>query len=194
MTTYGVRKDDKTMTLDDVDEITREFLFQVFQQTNGETSVQVSMYDIGEALGLDRGAALKVAEALIALQMLEIRTLSGGIGISPDGVAEMQQLFGDRITPDNQVIRLGDEPILDQIRCRAVEELIASFKARVGNLGLDFDRLNESMADVKTLDAQLESPRPKMAIIRECLRSLKSVLEKTGDDINLGKIRELLGE
>ena len=89
---------------------------------------------------------------------------------------------------------MGDEPILDQIRCQAVEELMAGFKAKVGNLGLDFDRLNELMADVKTIDAQLESSRPKMAIIRECLRSLKSVLEKVGDDASLGKIRELLGE
>ncbi|MGD8521226.1 MAG: hypothetical protein PVF56_08800 [Desulfobacterales bacterium] len=182
------------MTLNDVDETTRQFLLQVFQETNGDTSVQVSMYDIGEALGLDRDAALNVAEALIGLQMVEIRTLSGGIGISPDGIAEMQQVFGDRIAPDNQVIRLGDEPILDQIRFQVVEELIASFKARVGNLGLDFDRLNELMADVKTIDAQLESSRPKAAIIRECLRSLKSVLEKAGDDASLGKIRELLGE
>jgi len=182
------------MTHNDVDEITREFLFQVFQQTNGETSVQVSMYDIGEALGLDHDAALKVAETLIGLQMVEIRTLSGGIGISTDGVAEIQQLFGERITPDDQVIRLGDESILDQIRCQAVEELISSVKAKVGNLGLDFDKLNELMADVKTLDAQLESSRPKMAIIRECLRSLKSVLEKAGDDVSSGKIRELLGE
>ena len=182
------------MTLNDVDETTRQFLFQVFQQTSGDTSVQVSMYDIGEVLGLDRDAALNVAEALIGLQMVEIRTLSGGIGISADGIAEMQQLYGDRIAPADQGIRLGDEPILDPIRCQAVEDLLAGFKARVGNLGLDFDSLNELMADVKTIDAQLESSRPKMAIIRECLRSLQAVLEKVGDDASLGKIRELLGE
>jgi hypothetical protein len=182
------------MTLNDVDETARQFLFQVFQQTNGDTAVQVSMYDIGEALGLDRDAALKVAEGLIGLQMVEIRTLSGGIGISAGGVAEIQQLFGDRIAPDDQFIRLGDEPILDQIRCQAVEELIAGFKARVGNLGLDFDRLTEFMADVKTIDAQLESSRPKAAIIRECLQSLKSVLEKSSENESLAKILELLGE
>ena len=182
------------MTRNDVDETTRQFLFQVFQQTKGDTSVQVSMYDIGEVLGLDRDAALNVAEALIGSQRVEIRTLSGGIGISPDGIAEMQQLYGDRIAPADQAIRLGDEPILDQIRCQAVKELIAGFKAKVGNLGLDFDRLNELMADVKTIDAQLESSRPKAAIIRECLRSLKSVVEKAGDNVSLGKIRELLGE
>lgn len=182
------------MTLNDVDETTRQFLFQVFRQTNGDTSVQVSMYDIGEVLGLDRDAALNVAEALIGLQMVEIRTLSGGIGISPDGIAEMQQLYGDRIAPADQAIRLGDEPILDQIRCQAVEDLIAGFKARVGKLGLDFDSLNELMADVKTIDAQLESSRPKTAIIRECLRSLKSVLEKAGDDASLGTIGKLLGK
>jgi hypothetical protein len=182
------------MTLSDMDETTRQFLFQVFQETNGDTSVQVSMYDIGETLGLDRDAALKVGEALIALQMVEIRTLSGGIGISADGVAEMQQQFGDRILPADPVIRLGDEPILDPTRCQAVEALIASIKARVGNLGFDFDGLSELMADMKTIDAQLGSSRPKAAIIRECLRSLKSVFKTIDDDVSLEKIRELLGE
>ena len=59
---------------------------------------------------------------------------------------------------------------------------------------LDFDGLSELMADLKTIDAQLGSSRPKTAIIRECLRSLKSILEAASEGEILVKVRGLLGE
>ena len=71
------------MSLDDIDDRGREFLLQIYQETNGDPAVQVSMYDIGEQLGLARESASRVAEDLIACQLVEIRTLSGGIGIWP---------------------------------------------------------------------------------------------------------------
>jgi hypothetical protein len=64
----------------------------------------------------------------------------------------------------------------------------------VGNLGLDFEGLSELMADLKTIDAQLGSSRPKSAIIRECLGSLKETLEGLAESESLVKIRGLLGE
>jgi hypothetical protein len=182
------------MTGSDIDEIGRQFLFQLFQQTNGDPAVQVSMYDIGEDLGLDRDAASRVAEELIALQLVEIKTLSGGIGISNSGVEEVQHLFGDRTVADDQVVRLGDTPILDQVQCQVIEQIMGDLKGHAGNFGLDFDSLSELMADVKTIDAQLGSSRPKSAIIGECLRSLKAVLEKIGERESLPKIIGLMGE
>ena len=50
------------------------------------------------------------------------------------------------------------------------------------------------MADLKTIDAQLGSSQPKTAILRECLRSIKEVLEAQTDRESLLKVKELLGE
>ena len=61
-------------------------------------------------------------------------------------------------------------------------------------LSLNFESLSELMADLKTIDAQLSSSRPKTAIIRECLRSLKETLEGLADNESLVKVRSLLGE
>ncbi len=58
----------------------------------GDGSVKVSMFDIGESLGLDRKLSLRTAEELIGTGLAEIKTLSGGIGITADGVTEAQQL------------------------------------------------------------------------------------------------------
>ena len=45
------------MTISELDERGQQFLINLFEQTDGDTSVQVSMYELGESLGLDRDAA-----------------------------------------------------------------------------------------------------------------------------------------
>ena len=152
------------------------------------------MYDVGERLGLDRDTSSRVAETLIGLQLVEIRTLSGGIGISTEGANEVKRLTGGVSLADGSQGKLIDQPLMDSASCRSVEQITGELKSRAGNLGLDFDGLSELMADLKTIDAQLGSSRPKTAIIRECLRSIKGVLEGVGNSDSLAKIRTLLRE
>ena len=83
----------------EVDETGKQFLIQLFEQTRGDSSVQVSMYDIGGLMGLERNAAARVAEKLMGSQLVEIRTLSGGIGISAAGSELVQDLIGP-LAPD----------------------------------------------------------------------------------------------
>ena len=182
------------MTISELDESGRQFLIQLFEQTGGDPSAQVSMYDVGEEFGLDRDTSSRVAETLIGLQLVEIRTLSGGIGISTEGVSEVSRLTGGVPSADGSPGRLTDQPVMDSISCQGVEQAAGELKSQAGNLGLDFDGLSELMADLKTIDAQLGSSRPKTAIIRECLGSIKEVLEGAGSGESLLKVRGLLGE
>jgi hypothetical protein len=89
--------------------------------------------------------------------------------------------------------RLSDRPTMEPIGREAVQQVAEEIKMRAGSLGLDFNDLSALMADLKTIEAQLSSSRPKTAIIRECLRSLKEVLEATAENETLVKIRGLLG-
>ena len=182
------------MSLYEIDEIGRQFLLQLYQQTNGDATVQASMYDLGEALGLDRDASSRAAEQLIALQLVEIVTLAGGIAISAEGLKEVQASFGAQTVTAETVAQLGSERVLDQTRAQALTHVMDQIKAQAGNLGLDFDKLAELMADLKTIDAQMDSPCPKTAIIKECLRSMKETLEGRAHSGSLAKISELLGE
>ena len=61
-------------------------------------------------------------------------------------------------------------------------------------MGLEFEKLAELMADLKSIDAQLDSPRPKTAIVKECLRSIKETLEGRVQEDGLAEISGLLGE
>ena len=182
------------MSISDLNETGQQFLIQLFEQTGGDLSAQVSMYDVGEGLGMDRDASSRVAETLIGLQLVEIRTLSGGIGISSDGATEIQHLMGGAAPAGDAPGKLADQPVMDALSCQGVEQVAGQLKTQAGNLGLDFDGLSELMADLKTIDAQLGSSKPKTAIIRECLRSIKETLEGAGNDDSLVKIRGLLGE
>ena len=182
------------MTINELDESGRQFLIQLFEQTGGDPSAQVSMYDVGERFGLDRDTSSRVAETLIGLQLVEIRTLSGGIAISTEGANEVSRLTGGVSPAGSSPGKLTDEPVMDPISCRGVEQAAGELKSQAGNLGLDFDGLSELMADLKTIDAQLGSSRPKTAIIRECLRSIKAVLDCDGNGGSLAKIRAMLGE
>jgi len=77
---------------DDIKESLPLFLVELYHRTQGDASVKVSMFDIGESLGLDRKLTLRTAEELIGTGLVEIKTLSGVIGITADGVTEAQQL------------------------------------------------------------------------------------------------------
>ena len=178
----------------ELDDIAQQFLIQLFGQTQGDVSIQVSMYDIGGLLGMDRDTASRVAQELMGQQLAEIRTLSGGIGISTDGAARIQNLMGPMASDTSESEQLGDGPVLTSGGQQAVVQVVSELKNQTGSLGLDFDTLGELMADLKTVEAQLNSSRPKTAIIRECLRSVLSVVEKAQSRQMVDRLRNLVKE
>jgi len=181
------------MKLNEIDITGQQFLIQLFEQTKGDSTSQVSMYDIGDQLGLDRDIASAVAQELIGSMLVEIRTLSGGIGISADGSQMAQKLIGPAESSSDEFAELDDAPLLNTSGRQAVEKIASDLKVQTGSLGLDFDTLTELMADLKTIDAQLGSSRPKTAIIRACLRSILAVLTNSGDNQISERIRRLVG-
>lgn len=184
------------MTTDEMDERQRQFLVELFRQTGGDPGVQVSMHAVGESMGLERSAASKVAEDLIGSGYVAVKTLSGGIGITEDG-ADRAHLMesGGGAAAAGVSVKLGETPVLDGTAVQAVERIVAGLKTHAAEKSWEFETLTELMADLKTIDAQLISPRPKTAIIRECLRSIKAVIEKAGaDGGSLARIERLLGE
>ena len=62
------------MAIDELGENDQQYLIQLFEQTKGDTAAQVSMYDVGEGLGMDHDTSARVAETLIGLQLAEMLT------------------------------------------------------------------------------------------------------------------------
>lgn len=153
----------------------REFLERLFLHTGGEVSGSASMYEVGADLGLDKRQSSELAEELMALGHVEIRTLSGGIGITESGIHELAP-ERDASTGGANSYRLANGPLLDGAGHEAVQRIQAMVKEEAGALGLDFDALNELLTDLRTIDTQLGSPRPKTAILKACYQSIEAVL------------------
>ncbi|MEJ2476043.1 MAG: hypothetical protein P8Y40_00790 [Desulfobacterales bacterium] len=182
------------MRFGELDENGRTFLLSVYNHTKGDTTAMVSMYDVGSELGIDRTAASRLAEDLMGWMMLEIRTLSGGIGITASTVAEIEASGLGEPNPQVRTLCLGTDPVISTDVRQAVERVADALKQQVGSIGLPFDALAEVMADLKTIDAQLDSSHPKTAIVSACFQSLKNTLDHAGAQNCAGLVAGLLGE
>ncbi|MBI9086378.1 MAG: hypothetical protein JEZ11_22445 [Desulfobacterales bacterium] len=176
----------------DLDHAERQFLYRVFQAASGNPDVQVDMYAVGQVGGLEQDAARRMAETLIGWELVDIRTLAGGISITSQGLAFLDQA-GMVAEPEPAGEALSPGPTLDNTDRRRIERLSTDLKARAGERSWHFSALNEFMADLRTLEAQLSSPRPKTDVIRACLHSIADNLTEAGSRENLTRVRLLLG-
>ena len=106
----------------DIDGKCRHFLGELFDQTKGDSQVQISMYDIGTTMGMDKNTAKQVAEELIGLGMVEIRTLSGGISITEAGIEEVRKFKNDEVSSDAGGPILGNDPGMLSFDQRCLEK------------------------------------------------------------------------
>ena len=182
------------MSFNDLDQSAQDFLLLLYRHSKGDVTFQASMFEIGDMLGLDREASSKVAEELIGWEMVEIRTLSGGIGISENAVREIDAEGLGADSDQSNTTTLGSDAVINSEVRQAVENAAGAIKNEAGGIGLAFDTLAELMADLKTIDAQMVSPRPKTAVIRECFLSLKNILASADRCDSLTAVKALLKE
>lgn len=154
----------------------RGFLTELYNITGGDITQQVSMYDVGTILGFDKSSAGALAEELIVDGYVELVTLSGGISITEGGLKELN------ITPDTSTnyCRLGDDKVLDEEPKKAVEEMLGRIRQAFSDCSASYDSIEEVVIDVKTIEVQLLSKRPKTAVIRELLISVAEVMAANG--------------
>jgi hypothetical protein len=148
------------------------------------------MYDVGASMGCEKPEALKIAESLMGMDAVEVKTLSGGIGLTEAGIETARKLgAGDDA---GETPRIGDGPVIEDAGRDGVEAVTAALKAGAGGFDLPFDALTELVADLRTVDAQLTSSRPKTAIIRECFISMRKTLAKVNSAEHVTQIDRLL--
>ena len=175
---------------EDIQETKARFLLALFEKTEDEKTGQASMYEVGDGLGMDRDASQRIAEELMADGLVEVRTLSGGIGITDGGIESVRKKGGGG---GSDGPGLGNSLVVDGENREAVEQVVAFLKVQTGSLGLSFDPLSELIADLRTIEIQMMSPCPKTDIIRACFGSVSTVLEKAGAAESLTRVTNLLG-
>jgi hypothetical protein len=111
-------------------------------------------------------------------ELVEIRTLSGGIGITEEG-ADAARKFGAADNATKPGPFLGTAPILDDATRIACEGMITRLKANAEAFHFKFEAMNEFLADINTMLSQLNSPRPKTIIFRESFKAVSALLKSS---------------
>jgi hypothetical protein len=186
-------RDFEPMEIENLDLGPGKFLTALFELSKGDVSRQVSMYNVGETIGMDRDEAARAAEVLMGNGLVEIKTLSGGIGITEAAVAAIKETSGAGDEKSGGPQALPKAPIISAESKSAIDTVLTAIKYHINELGLPFDAVAGILADIKTIEAQLTSPSPKTPIIRECFVSLKSWTDKSSHDEIKGKIKSILG-
>jgi hypothetical protein len=170
------------------------FFRSLFVKTGGDIKKQVSMHDIGNEAGLDKPASKMIAEELMSLGLIDIRTLSGGIGLTEDGILEAQRWFADIPGAGPAGMTLGKGSVVSEKAAVCITEILNGLKPLIGGLGMTYDNLTELLADIQTLEAQMRSPKPKTLIAGECLRAIRTALAGSGETEMSARIRSFLAD
>lgn len=165
--------------MDIADAESKSFMLELYTMTKGNTETQVSMHDVGESLGLDRDGSSAIAEDLIIDEFIELKTLSGGIGITPKGL-EALQLAGMVTGVSNGLGKLSDSPFLDEKGLKTLHTLLNKVKDALSSPDAPYNQLEEIILDIKTVEVQLLSTRPSTPVVREILKSLAARLKAAG--------------
>jgi hypothetical protein len=166
------------------------YLKAMMEQCEGDTGKQLSMYEVGEGLGMDRETAAQVCQELIAFGLVEIRTLSGGVGLTADGIA-VGGTAGGGGAETGQRLKAG--PVLDNDDRRAVVVALDQLKQAAGSWQLGYEEMAALVIDIKTIETQLLAPQPKTAVVKAVCDSLANWIRKNGDAATAAKLDTLAG-
>lgn len=175
------------------DELHRQsFLEELHRQTQGNMESQVSMYEVGATLGLAKGEAGSLAEGLMVAGLVELRTLSGGISITREGLTALGISSAPVIASSGSEQRFSNGPVADKADCKILCQLVDTLKGNLSELQMEYNHLEEIVIDLKTIEVHLLSPSPKIAVFRELLRSLHHSLQASGHKVIAAKLAPLL--
>lgn len=174
------------------------FLNRLYEMTDGNTSNIVSMWDVGDTAQLSRNEAENVVNYLVGEHLLEHRTLGGGIAITHHGIVEVERALSTPESPThyfppvvnivNVQSMIGSQiqqgthgstqsQVATQNDIEAIRALISKFGACVHELPISEQEKTDAQAELRTVEAQLASSKPKLPILRESLKTLRNLAE-----------------
>ncbi len=154
----------------------KAYLTELYTQTNGDIEHQVSMYDVGTALGLEDEISGEIAQSLFIQGFAELKTLSGGLGITIEGLKVLNVSIPNNA--GNNDFALENTKIITPEGTQTIEIILEKIKGTIPQFDLSYDQIEECVIDMKTIETQMLSANPKTEIIKALIRSLHENLSK----------------
>lgn len=173
------------------------FLLRLYTVTGGDELRVANMFDLGKDIGLSPDQTTGVYQYLRGEGLVKARGIGGLIGLTHEGVVEIEnsisnpqqptqhfpamslvvvgQMIGSQI---QQVVGPVTQTALIQTeRLNELREILAGLEASVAELGIEPKRQSDLLAEIRTLNAQLQSSKPETSVIMRGLASIRRILE-----------------
>lgn len=167
--------------IDNMDPTTSDFLARIVERSGGDTSVNLSMYEIGTELGLDKEGARQTAEDVIGRHLVEIVSLGGSIRLTDQGLEAAEKLgfsFSPPRDKSSGEIIAQTTPVRGTDRKLRVMSPVAVQGLRKLAAKLIMGASPETQPDLSLLLAHICSPKPKAGVAAELLLSILSGLDE----------------
>lgn len=164
------------------------FLLELYNQTGGDPESQASMHDVAGAVGLEDNKVDQMAESLYIQELAEMKTLSGGMGITVKGIKQLN------LKPSGAAAfySLPKAPVLDENDKKSIQDIVRSIKAKPFKTQPGHDFLEQYVLDLKCVEFQLSSPNPRTSVMRQLFVSLKEGSGQQLTDDNAAVIDALI--
>jgi len=146
------------------------FLQELYRTSGGEVEVQVSMYQLGDSLGLSKSEVSALSEDLIIDGYVELRSLSGAVSITEEGLAALGIASQNDLSAT--LPRLSGEDILTVEDRQLLAEIISRIQQCTFGASTTLAQLEDLLIDLKTLELQLQAVQPASAISMAVLASM----------------------
>ncbi|BHH85036.1 hypothetical protein [Desulforhopalus sp. 52FAK] len=161
------------------------YLQELYNSTQGNIEAQVSMYDIGLNIGIDKAEAGRVAEGLMVQGLIELKTLAGGISITEEGLISLGITPQSENTPDEQ-LTFSSELIANDSDRDISKKFITAIQAELTKENLEYTIIEQIVLDIKAIELHLISPTPKTSVLLALFHSIahcftnEEILSRTG--------------
>ena len=159
------------------------YLQELYNSTQGNTETQVSMYDIGVNVGIDKAEAGRVAEGLMVQGLIELKTLAGGISITEDGLISLGFTPQSTSSPDEQ-LAFSSGSIATDIDREITDKLITAIQSELTKQNFDYTVIEQVVLDIKAIELHLISPTPKTSVL---LALFHSIVHSFGNEESLAR-------
>lgn len=174
-----------------------KFLKMIYELTGGSESTFVSMWDMGVELCFSRNDTELIVQYLVGEHLVKHVAIGGRISITHLGIIQVETALQepDKATqyfPPANIINIhnmvgsqiqqgtdnstqtGTFSITD---IEKVKNFIDEISTKVSDFKLNNEDKDELIAEIDTVKAQTSSTRPKHIIIKESLKTIRSILE-----------------
>lgn len=174
-----------------------EYLHKLYEATGASENEVVNCFQFGNELGFSHAEVDRITDFLEGEGLISHAGLGGEISITHRGIVEVEAALSKPDEPTTyfpavNYIHVG-QMIASQIQqgtdrsnqtltysnddIAAILRFVSEVRIRLPELQLsdEFSAIMDS--DIATIESQASSPRPKLAVIQECLSSIRTILE-----------------